>query len=79
LQSIKAISLTHTANGWLMNSQLPQILHVFDHACILINERREVLSIVAAQIGNGPFNLVVENDVLLSDHHFLLKILSRKF
>jgi hypothetical protein len=34
----------------------------------LINEGREVLSIVALQIGNGPFNLVLEDDISFSDH-----------
>jgi len=41
---------------------------VFEHACNLINERMDVLSIVTSQIGNGPFNLVIEDDILFSDH-----------
>src|SRR5574341_2249348 len=32
--------------GWLANSRHPRILHSFDHAGNLINECREVLSIV---------------------------------
>jgi hypothetical protein len=68
MQSIKALSLTSGVIDWLANSCRPRILHVFDRACNLINERREVLSIVAPQIGNGPFNLVVEDEVLFSDH-----------
>jgi Protein of unknown function (DUF2877) len=68
MQSIKALSLTSGVNDWLANSCRPRILHVFDRACNLINERREVLSIVTPQIGNGPFNLVVEDHVLFSDH-----------
>lgn len=43
-------------------------MHVFDRACNLIDERRDVLSVVTPQIGNGPFNLVIENDVLFSEH-----------
>lgn len=61
---IKAISLTARVNDWLANSHHPRILHVFDHVCNLINGHRDVLSVVTPQIGNGPFNLVVEEDVL---------------
>ena len=66
--SINALSLAPDVNDWLTNSHHPRILHIFDHACNLINERREVLSIVTSQIGNGPFNLVIEDDALFSDH-----------
>jgi len=59
MQSINALSLAPDARDWLAYSRHPRILHVFDHACNLINERREVLSIVTPQIGNGPFNLMI--------------------
>ncbi len=68
MQSLHALSLAPGARDWLANSRYPRILHVFDGACNLINERRELLSIVTAQIGNGPFNLVVEDDVCFSSH-----------
>jgi len=68
MQSINAFSLASDVSAWLTNSRHPRILHVFDRACNLINERREVLSIVTPQIGNGPFNLVVEDDVCFSEH-----------
>ena len=68
LQPINALSLAPEARDWLENSRHPRILHVFDHACNLINECREVLSIVTQQIGDGPFNVVIEADVLFSDH-----------
>ncbi len=68
MQFINTLSTTPDVNNWLANSRHPCILHIFDHACNLINERREVLSIVTPQIGNGPFNLVIEDDVLFSDH-----------
>jgi hypothetical protein len=67
-QFIKALSLTSSVNDWLANSCRVRILHIFDRACNLINERREVLSIVTLKIGNGPFNLVVEDKVLFPDH-----------
>jgi Protein of unknown function (DUF2877) len=56
---ISASSISPCAHNWLANSRQPRILHVFDRACNLINERREVLSVVTPQIGNGPFNLVI--------------------
>ena len=68
MQSINAPSLAPGVIDWLANSSCPRVLHVFDSACNLINARREVLSIVTPQIGNGPFNLVVEEDVLFSEH-----------
>ena len=68
MQSINSLSIAPAVNDWLANSRHPHILHVFDHACNLINERREVLSIVTQQIGNGPFNLVIEDDVMFSEY-----------
>jgi hypothetical protein len=68
MYSISAISLTSRVNDWLASSCHPHVLHVFDRACNLINERREVLSIVTTQIGNGPFNLVVEDGTCFSEH-----------
>jgi hypothetical protein len=64
MHSIRALSLAPVVCEWLAASRLPHILHVFDQACNLINERREVLSIVTQEIGNGPFNLVVEDQML---------------
>jgi len=68
MQSLTALSLSPDVNDWLANSRHPCILHIFDHACNLINERREVLSIVIPQIGNGPFNLVIEDDICFSEY-----------
>jgi hypothetical protein len=65
---LDAISFTPDVHRWLANTRQPRILHIFDRACNLINERREVLSIVTPQIGNGPFNLVLENDFCFSEH-----------
>ncbi|MGZ9235757.1 MAG: hypothetical protein ACXW4E_09545, partial [Anaerolineales bacterium] len=67
-RTIHAISLAPDAKGWLTTTLLPRFLHIFDHACNLINERGEVLSIVAPQIGNGPFNLVIEDCFCFTEH-----------
>ncbi|MEW6084851.1 MAG: DUF2877 domain-containing protein [Chloroflexota bacterium] len=68
MNSIKAISLTSAVHDWQTNTRQPRILHIFDRAWNLINENGEILSIVAPEIGNGPFNLVVESDLLFVEH-----------
>src|SRR5512143_1819426 len=68
MQIIGTLSLTHHVKDWLVNSSHPRVLHVFDRVCNLINEDGDVLSIVAPQIGNGPFNVVIENDILFSKY-----------
>lgn len=65
---VDALSLTSNVNNWLANTRSPRILHIFDHACNLINERREVISVVTVDIGDGPFNLVVEDNLCFSEH-----------
>jgi len=68
MQNINALSLTSAVNDWLTNSHHPRILHIFDGACNLINEHREVLSIVTPQIGDGPFNMVIGEDICFAEH-----------
>lgn len=68
MPSINALFLTLDVNDWLLKTHHPRVLHIFDHACNLLNEHKEILSIVMPKIGNGPFNLVVEDDILFSDY-----------
>lgn len=63
MKSVNSASLTPAVTDWLANSYQPRILHIFDHVYNLINENKEVLSVVTPQIGNGPFNLVLEDDI----------------
>ena len=65
---INAVSLTYHVKDWMTNSSQPRILHVFDNACNLINDQKKILSIVSPQIGNGPFNLVLGEELLFSEH-----------
>ena len=65
---INALFLTPYINPWMINAGQSRVLHIFDRACNLINEHGDVLSIVTTQIGNGPFNLVVEDDIRFSEH-----------
>jgi hypothetical protein len=66
MRSINAVSLTKDVNEWVAQTHQPRFLQIFEQACNLINEHRNVLSIVTPEIGNGPFNLVLEEDVTLS-------------
>lgn len=68
MHSMNALSLTSNVNAWLANTRQPHVLHVFKHACNLINEHKDVLSVVSQEIGDGPFNLVVGDAVVFSDH-----------
>ena len=68
MKFLNVLSLTREVNDWLANSSHARILHVFDHACNLINEHREVLAIVTQHIGKGPFNLVVGDDISFAEH-----------
>jgi hypothetical protein len=68
MKFMNALSLASAVNDWLENSPQPRILHVFDRACNLVNECGEVLCIVTPQIGNGPFNLVIEEDFPFSNY-----------
>jgi len=75
-QIIRASSTTQAVNNWLVDTHQPRILHIFEPVCNFINEHGEVLSIVTPKIGNGPFNLVVEDGVLLSDYLSLQSAIS---
>jgi hypothetical protein len=62
MPSIRALSIAPAAREWLAQTRQARVLHVFDRACNLINDRGQVLSVVVPAIGNGPFNVVVERD-----------------
>jgi len=68
MTQIDAISLTQDVKDWLTNTRQPRVLHVFDNACNLLNEHKEVLSIVTQKIGKGPFNLVLEEHVSFNEY-----------
>ena len=67
-RSIETRSLAPAVINWLANASHARILHVFDRSCNLIDESGEILSVVDPQIGNGPFNLVLETELRFSDY-----------
>jgi Protein of unknown function (DUF2877) len=67
MRIINACTLAPQVYHWLATSRQPHVLHIFDHACNLINEHREILSVVTPHIGEGPFNLVVDEFLFFND------------
>ncbi|MDA1330070.1 MAG: DUF2877 domain-containing protein [Chloroflexi bacterium] len=56
---MEILSLSPAAKAWLQETRIAHVLHVFDPVCNLINDEGEVLSLVDARVGNGPFSAVV--------------------
>jgi hypothetical protein len=65
---INVLTLAPASSEWLKGTGHPRILHVFEEVCNLINEQKKVLSIVTPNIGNGPFNLVLADDILFLEY-----------
>jgi len=65
---IKAKSLTEAAQDWIEHADHIQILHIFDDAANLVDQSGNVLSIVNPHIGDGPFNLVLEETILFTNY-----------
>ncbi len=56
---VKSQIITPAVQAWLVPGRTARILHLFDQVCNLVNEDGEVLSLVTAAIGPGPFHLVL--------------------
>jgi hypothetical protein len=57
--SLPALFTTTAVSTWLTTAVSPRVLHVFERVCNLVDGERRVLSLVAPEIGRGPFSLVV--------------------
>jgi len=64
---VQARSIASPILAWLRDSKPTRVLHVFKDACNLIAEDGEILSLVMPNIGNGPFNIIIE-PFEFSDH-----------
>lgn len=61
-----ARSMSRSIRGILLKDDFAaQVLGVFEHACDLVTPGGEVIALVAPQIGNGPFNIVVDDPLPL--------------
>lgn len=65
---VRIISTPVHAQKRLLSDNQLKILHVFDEVCNLINGKQEVLSIVSPEVGNGPFNFVLEEAIMFTRH-----------
>lgn len=56
---VKSQIITPAVRAWLVSGRAARILHLFEQVCNLVNEGGEVLSLVTAVVGPGPFHLVL--------------------
>lgn len=57
---MKGLIITKRAQEWLQKSDSARFLNLFENSCNLVNAYSEVLSLVTAVIGPGPFFIVVD-------------------
>jgi len=60
LAAAAALSVAPAALAWLRSGLRGHVLHVFDRAAYLIDERGEILLLAAPPIGMGPFTLLAD-------------------
>lgn len=65
--TIDALTVTPFVRDWLQSATAVRLLHRFDRACNLVDGRGEVISIVTASIGPGPFAITVPDGVPFLD------------
>lgn len=58
---LRAISIAPAARRWLESTQHARVLYVFESVVNLVNEDAHVLSLVSADLGDGPFSIVLED------------------
>ncbi|MFN2135813.1 MAG: DUF2877 domain-containing protein, partial [Candidatus Promineifilaceae bacterium] len=56
--------LTERVLRWLAEARPAHVLHLFEQVCNLTNDRGDVVSLVAAPTGPGPFSMVVDQTFL---------------
>jgi len=61
--TVQARRISSSAKDWIESQAPSKVLHVFPKACNLINDDGEVLSVVASEIGAGPFSIVLRPDI----------------
>jgi hypothetical protein len=59
-QATAALSVAPAALAWLRSGLRGHILHAFDRAAYLIDERGEILLLAAPPVGMGPFTLLAD-------------------
>ena len=64
---VQARSIASPTLAWLRDPVPARVLHVFKDACNLVAEDGEILSLVMPNIGDGPFNIILD-PLEFSDH-----------
>lgn len=59
---LNAVSAAPRALAWLQQASSARVLHVFDRVCNLVNRENEIISLVTAEVGPGPFSLLLPLD-----------------
>ncbi|MCL4257497.1 MAG: DUF2877 domain-containing protein [Anaerolineales bacterium] len=66
---LRALSIAPAARRWLETTQQARVLYAFETVVNLVNEDAEVVSLVSARLGDGPFSIVLEpSDFPLNIH-----------
>lgn len=58
---LRALSIAPAARHWLESTQYARVLYAFESVVNLVNEDAQVLSLVSARLGDGPFSIVLED------------------
>jgi hypothetical protein len=59
LLTLQALLLTPRTKVWLQRRTIATVLHVFDQACNLVDPEGQIISLVSAELGPGPFAIVI--------------------
>ncbi|QYK50259.1 MAG: DUF2877 domain-containing protein [Anaerolineales bacterium] len=57
---LRALSIAPAARRWLETTQQARVLYAFETVVNLVNDDAQVLSLVSARLGDGPFSIVLE-------------------
>lgn len=57
---MKCTTVTHRVLRWLANGRPARILNLFEDVCNLADDQGNVISLVTARVGPGPFSMIVE-------------------
>ncbi|MBX3046259.1 MAG: DUF2877 domain-containing protein [Anaerolineales bacterium] len=57
---LRALSIAPAAGRWLETTQHARVLYAFESVVNLVNDDAQVLSLVSARLGDGPFSIVLE-------------------
>lgn len=72
---LRALSIAPAARRWLESTQQARVLYAFEAVVNLVNDDAQVLSLVSARLGDGPFSIVLEPSDFPQNIHAEAKLL----